>query len=304
LFFNLLLLFLGPPAFGRRYATGLAGLLGPSALCASVWPDGHPFASLGHWRPSPALILPTTLESIFVMDQLILVLESSSRKTSVALIKNGHCWLVEESSLDTGDPAAELTLFVQKILQRAKCKGTDLAAIALSKGPGSYTGLRIAYSTAKGLAFAWQRPLLALDTLAALAYGAKWNQSLPKNSLLICLEDARRGNAYAAIYNSQLEVIKSPFFVSLKELDLTIYQQEHRLYVLGSAAMNYQEMMSQNKIEIDLLPIKAPSARFFEQLAQNAYEKQAFAELAYSEPFYLRAPHLTKPKKNKFFSKQ
>ncbi|EJF52687.1 universal bacterial protein YeaZ [Saprospira grandis DSM 2844] len=236
------------------------------------------------------------------MDQLILVLESSSRKTSVALIKNGLCWLVEESTLDTGDPAAELTLFVQKILTRAKLKGEDLAAIALSKGPGSYTGLRIAYSTAKGLAFAWQLPLLALDTLAALAYGAKWNQSLPKNSLLICLEDARRGNAYAAIYNCQLEIIKSPFFVSLKDLNLSIYQQEYSLYLLGSAARSYQELMPESKLE--LLPLKTASARFFEQLAQNAYEKQEFAELAYSEPFYLRAPQLTKPKKNKFFSKK
>jgi len=238
------------------------------------------------------------------MDQLILVLESSSRKTSVALIKNGHCWLVEESTVDAGDPAAELTLFVQKILQRAQIKGGQLAAIAVSKGPGSYTGLRIAYSTAKGLAFAWQCPLLALDTLAALAYGAKWNQELPANSLLVCLEDARRGNAYAAIYNSALETIKSPFFVSLKDLDLGEYKQKHQIYLLGSAAEAYQKMESQSDNDFNILPLREPSARFFEQLAQKEYKQAVFVDLAYSEPFYLRAPHLTKPKKNKFFSQK
>ncbi|WCL82451.1 tRNA (adenosine(37)-N6)-threonylcarbamoyltransferase complex dimerization subunit type 1 TsaB [Saprospira sp. CCB-QB6] len=238
------------------------------------------------------------------MDQLILVLESSSRKTSVALIKNGHCWLVEESTGNTGDPAAELTLFVQKILQHAQIKGSQLTAIGVSKGPGSYTGLRIAYSTAKGLAFAWQCPLLALDTLAALAYGAKWNQELPANSLLVCLEDARRGNAYAAIYNLALEPVKSPFFVSLKDLDLEGYKEEQQIYLLGSAAAAYQELTSQNGNNFNMLPLTEPSARFFEQLAQKEYEQALFADLAYSEPFYLRAPHLTKPKKNKFFSQK
>src|ERR1700736_6573746 len=135
---------------------------------------------------------------------LILQIETATTSCSVALARDGNVLGFKEVN-ERGIHAELITLFVEELIKRAKLQYTDIDAVAVSCGPGSYTGLRIGISTAKGLCFALDRPLIAIETLDAMASGLiNMNEYREKDNLLLCpMIDARRMEVYTALFTTR-----------------------------------------------------------------------------------------------------
>ncbi len=118
---------------------------------------------------------------------MILCIETSTAVCSVALVNNGNVIALRES-LDGQNHAEKITIFIDEVMKEANLSYKDLDAVATSMGPGSYTGLRIGVSTAKGLCYAMEKPLIAIDTLAAMAYGFKGQQSIANSQQPSCAQ--------------------------------------------------------------------------------------------------------------------
>ena len=220
----------------------------------------------------------------------ILIIESSTEICSVALTKDGK--LIDMIESEAGQNHARLiTVFAEDLLKRNNIQPGELSAVAVSKGPGSYTGLRIGVSTAKGFCFANGIPLIAVGTLEAMAKHVVLNQSsyhLPENpSLLYCpMIDARRMEVYAAFYNGQ-GVLQREISADIITPDSYAEQLEnHPVYFFGNGADKCKSTLTH------------PNARFIDQLvplAENmiafgvkAFTEKRFADTAYFEPFYLK----------------
>lgn len=230
---------------------------------------------------------------------IILNLETTSKSCSVCLSKDGWAWVVQEDHTANGH-AELLTLFIQKVLDRAKIDWSAVDAIAISKGPGSYTGLRIGTSTAKGICYALQKPLIAVDTLQSLAWATQQYYQKEK-AALVTLIDARRMDAYAAIFDHKLQAIQAPYFCTLTTdsfLEHLQKSQIDKLYIAGDACPKYEELLGKLP-NVVYSPIKSVSARYLAALAEQQFQEKKFEDIAYFEPFYLKMPHITKPSKKK-----
>ena len=170
----------------------------------------------------------------------------------------------------------------------------DLAAIAVSIGPGSYTSLRVGLSTAKGLAYALKKPLITLDTLAITAAGALALANT-SNALLFPMIDARRMEVYGAQYDVQLNQIKPPKAIIMEEHTLDGLSNSYDQVILcGNGTPKLRNLYSHPVVYF------GPDhnhARHMHQLALAAWQEQRFAAVAYTEPFYLKTPNITTPKK-------
>lgn len=227
----------------------------------------------------------------------ILSIETTTMTCSVALLKNNSCWILKEEK-DMGDHAQQLTLYIEEVLKQAQLSLADLDAIAVSSGPGSYTGLRIGVSVAKGLCFSLEKPLLAVNTLKSMAYEVLESGKIEEKDIIVSLQDARRMDAFAAIYDAQLNEIEAAHFLTLEEDSFQQFQQKGgRIWICGNAASK----MPRNKENLLLTEVHGPSARYMEALASKKWAEQSFEDLAYFEPFYLKPPNISKPNKNKYF---
>lgn len=230
------------------------------------------------------------------MSTKILIIETTTKSCSVCLSKDGAPWIVREIQ-DQAGHAEKLTLFIQEIMDTAAMQLQELDAIAVSQGPGSYTGLRIGISTAKGLCYALNKPLLAIDSLQALAWGAaQWSNSA--KAAYIALMDARRMDAYVGIYNNTMDCLKKPYFATLEATSFDFLLEKEgieQLVLVGDATAKYQPVIT-DRAEVVFSPILLPSSKYLAALAQKAYEKEDFVDVAYFEPFYLKMPNITKPK--------
>ena len=229
------------------------------------------------------------------MDTLILNIETSTKSCSVCLSKNGNPWVIKESYTAAGH-AANLTLYVAAVMRTAQRSLADLDAIAVSQGPGSYTGLRIGVSVAKGLAFSLDKPLVAIDTLQALAAGQQQRYT-GSDTLFVSMIDARRMDAYVGVYGHNLAVLRAPYFCTLSQeaFDMMLAQEAASQYLIaGDALPKYTSAFKYNQAsEYQLVH---PSAKYMAGLSQAKFEQQEFVDVAYFEPFYLKAPNITKPK--------
>ena len=154
-------------------------------------------------------------------DQLILLLETATSSCSVALSENGKIIAVREAK-ERHIHASHITLFIEELMIQTGKKYSDLKAVAVSKGPGSYTGLRIGVSTAKGLCYALDIPLLGIDTLEAMASGLLSKMEVQQSDLLIPMIDARRMEVYTGIFQKDLKVIEP---VNAKIVDASSFDQ-------------------------------------------------------------------------------
>lgn len=227
---------------------------------------------------------------------LILQLETSTISCSVALSLNGQI-LASKEIAERNAHATHLTLFIEEVLADGQKALADLDAIAVSMGPGSYTGLRIGVSTAKGLCFALDIPLIAINTLQAMAAGCARLQS--DRSLLFCpMIDARRMEVYTAVYNYELKEIIS---VSAKIIDEGSFKdilQTQRLVFFGDGAMKCEEAISHNDNSI-FLSDYLNSAKDMTELAFQKFKQNQFEDVAYFEPYYLKDFLITQPKSSK-----
>ncbi len=224
---------------------------------------------------------------------LILNIETATDVCSVGLSRDGLP-IVRKDASGTFQHASQITLLVQACANAADVRLNDLDAVAVSAGPGSYTGLRVGTSTAKGICYALDKPLLAIPTLQALAHSAHLQQQ--KDALYLPMIDARRMEVYTAIFDADNRALTE---TEAKIIDETAFSkwrdQGKRIYFLGDGAEKCRAVLSHAYFEY--LPVLC-SADHLAALAEEAFQHQQFVDVAYYSPFYLKPPNITKSKKN------
>ncbi|MDW7695115.1 tRNA (adenosine(37)-N6)-threonylcarbamoyltransferase complex dimerization subunit type 1 TsaB [Flammeovirgaceae bacterium SG7u.111] len=225
---------------------------------------------------------------------MILSIETSTPVCSVALHEKGE--LVSYMELRVGQShSGQLTMMVDNILERAAVSYEKIEAVAVSEGPGSYTGLRIGVSTAKGICYANELPLLNVGTLDSMALAMGKNAG--EEEVVCPMLDARRMEVYCAIYQNR-KLLKG---VEAKVIDEESFSDlyKHKKLLLGGPGSEKCKgvLISSNIAFIDGV---GPSAKEIGELAWEKYQNQDFADLAYFEPFYLKAFLAKKPSKKPF----
>jgi tRNA threonylcarbamoyladenosine biosynthesis protein TsaB len=219
----------------------------------------------------------------------ILNIETATKNCSVSISKDGETVLCKEIAELGYSHAEKLHVFIEELLVETNLKYTDLNAIAVSQGPGSYTGLRIGISAAKGLCYALDIPLIALDTLAILAA-----QVHIEEGLIIPMIDARRMEVYSAVFDAhhqkvietQAEIITEDSFKDYKE----------HLYIIGDSTEKCKTVLTDSNF-IFKDEIIFPSSKEMSFLSFEKYNKKDFVNVAYFEPLYLKDFIATTPKK-------
>jgi tRNA threonylcarbamoyladenosine biosynthesis protein TsaB len=210
----------------------------------------------------------------------ILCIETATTNCSVAIAHNGKTLAVKEDYNGSYSHAEKLHLFIQEILGENNLKLSNLDAVAISTGPGSYTGLRIGVSAAKGLCFSLDIPLISVPTLTALA-----NQ-VEQPGIVIPMLDARRMEVYAAVFNSGKEQILKTFAIILEPDSFREYLERDRVYFIGNGVEKFQKICQHPNA--NFIENKLPSAREMVEIAVSKYKISDFEDVAYFEPYYLK----------------
>jgi tRNA threonylcarbamoyladenosine biosynthesis protein TsaB len=220
---------------------------------------------------------------------IILHLETATKVCSVALSKNGEKIGLIEMEEEGYSHGENLTLFIQRLVKESGLEMRDLNAVSVASGPGSYTGLRIGAATAKGLCYALDIPLIAIDALTCLCELAR-----PKypNQNLCALIDARRMEVFGLIQDENGETIKQ---ISADILDESSYAVFEPFVYFGDGAGKLEEIWSERNLTIDTAIKSSASGQI--RLAHEKFQQQAFEDVAYWEPFYLKDFMVQKPKK-------
>jgi tRNA threonylcarbamoyladenosine biosynthesis protein TsaB len=214
----------------------------------------------------------------------ILNIESTSTVCSVALSSENFILGVKELSGSLSH-AENLHLFIQQVLESSNIKAQQLNAIAISKGPGSYTGLRIGSSTAKGLAFALKIPLIAVDTLQAMS--SQCVDRGTEDSLLCPLIDARRMEVYTAAYDQHLNEVVPVNALIVDEAGKEIFNRGRELFFFGNGMPKCKEILRALP-NANFIEGIEPSASLMAGLSYQKYLDKTFEDTAYFEPFYLK----------------
>ena len=220
---------------------------------------------------------------------LILCIETGTDICSVGIARDGELMSLRES--DQGrDHAKQVAVFVDELLRETGVKPDELDAVAVGMGPGSYTGLRIGVSFAKGLCYGLNIPLLAVGSLEALTdvaikdYEAGIIQVEGWDEAFLCpMVDARRMEVYTQIFNSRCEAQSEVSAEIITEDSFSQWRAKGNLVIFGNGAAKCQEMLP-DAIYIDV----APSARGLTRIAHQLFEAGKTVDIAYFEPFYLK----------------
>ena len=231
---------------------------------------------------------------------VILIIESSTEVCSVALSVDGLLTDVKESK-EGQNHARLVTVFAEELLSRNNIKPDKLSAVAVSKGPGSYTGLRIGVSTAKGICFARHIPLIAIGTLEAMTQHVIQNRKLynipeDKPALFCPMIDARRMEVFSMLYTEDGSVLKPITAEIIDEAFLSEELIKNHVVFFGNGSEKCKKTL-QSPNALFISDIDA-SAKFMCQLAWELYNKNKFEDVAYFEPFYLKDFVATVSKKN------
>ncbi|MDR1666645.1 MAG: tRNA (adenosine(37)-N6)-threonylcarbamoyltransferase complex dimerization subunit type 1 TsaB [Bacteroidales bacterium] len=229
---------------------------------------------------------------------LILQVETSVARCSVSLSRNEACIAFIEGS-EERNHAAMLVPLIDRVLKGAHVGVSQLAAVAVGIGPGSYTGLRIGMSTAKGLCYGAGIPLIAVPTLRAMADGLLLQASLMAYDALICpMIDARRMEVYTALFDREKNVVKDTCAEVINEHSFDKWLEHHPVYFIGSGADKCKPLLTHPHAIFP--PSYSYSARYMINDAWEAFQNVRFEDVAYSEPFYLKDFIAGKPVKNVF----
>lgn len=215
------------------------------------------------------------------MSSLILNIETSTTNCSVALSEEGKTLVLKED-YDTGYSHAErLHVYIDTVLKTANVSMNAIDAVAISKGPGSYTGLRIGVSAAKGLCFAQDKPLIAISTLKALAH-----QVDAQNGLIVPMLDARRLEVFSAIFDANYNLVRE---IQAQILDEDAFKEDletGKVHFIGNGVEKTKTLIQHpNAVFIDG---KLPSADTMGKLAHHKFINKDFEDVAYFEPYYLK----------------
>jgi len=222
---------------------------------------------------------------------LILNIETSTVNCSVSLSSGGETLVIKEQA-DQGYSHGEmLHVFIEEVINKSGFSKHQLDAIAVSKGPGSYTGLRIGVSAAKGLCYALDKPLISIPTLEALAH-----QVRVEKGAIISLLDARRLEVYSAIFSHDHQLIRK---VKAEVLTPDLYRDyipEHgQLHIVGNAIDKTKELLDIPEEKVRYIS-GLPSSREMGSIAEAKYQKSDMEDVAYFEPYYLKDFIAIKPK--------
>lgn len=219
---------------------------------------------------------------------MILCLETATPVCSVAL-NDGCCTIALRETERQNAHSEKITNFIREVMEVAKIDYKQLDAVAVSQGPGSYTGLRIGVSTAKGICYAADLPLMAIDTLEAMANGMKMKlgSQIADNDLLIPMIDARRMEVYTSVFDAQLNRINDTAALVIDEHSFEDLCCDHHLWLFGDGAPKLSKLF-ENHPNISIVEGFRPSAAYMLPLAEKALREQKFVDVAYFEPFYLK----------------
>ena len=240
----------------------------------------------------------------------VILIETATAVCSVALSKNGRS-VFEKASFDGPSHASLLGVFVDEVVQKAKAEGISIDAVAVSSGPGSYTGLRIGVSMAKGLCFGYGVPLVSIPTLKilalkaingliadALADDALADDALADDALFCPMIDARRMEVYTALYDSSLRIVQDTKAEIVTEESYAQLLEKRRIYFAGNGAPKCKSVIHSPQAVFldDMYPLASDMAA----LAERALKEKQFENVAYFEPFYLKDFIATTPKNTVF----
>lgn len=214
----------------------------------------------------------------------ILCIETATEICSVAIAKNGETIALVEDT-QGNNHASQLHILVAKALEQSNLQFSDLQAVAVSKGPGSYTGLRVGVSAAKGYCYALQIPLIAINTLQSLADGF-W-QNNPNYPGLVCpMIDARRMEVYCSLFNKTLHEVLPTQAKIIDEESFIEQLSQNQITFIGNGAAKCQNTITsvQAKFEVSV----RCNASYLSQLAHDAFTQNIFEDVAYFEPYYLK----------------
>ena len=216
---------------------------------------------------------------------LILHLETSTKICSVALSLDGNI-LFSKADLNGPSHAVQLGLFVDEALKVAEEKGMKLDAVAVSSGPGSYTGLRIGVSMAKGVCYGAGAKAIAIPTLDLLADQVRRSIVLPEDALICPMLDARRMEVYTALYDAKGNCLEPVDALIIDENSFAEKLQNHPVWFVGDGAEKCQtHIKSVNAhFEVNVFPL----AEAMINLAEKSFRENKFEDVAYFEPFYLK----------------
>ena len=232
---------------------------------------------------------------------MIICLETATNICSVALCDSAGVVSLRESS-DIKSHASVLTVFIEEVLKEKGLRAHDLEAIAVSKGPGSYTGLRIGVSVAKGIAYAASIPLIGIETTLSMFWGIAGNPDNQKkyesNSLYCPMLDARRMEVYYAIYDAKGNILKGISAEIISEATFSNIPDSQKIIIFGDGAAKCKELIKGTNIffanEFRI------SASYMHIPVYQAFKSHDFEDVAYFEPFYLKDFITSKPRKNLF----
>lgn len=220
---------------------------------------------------------------------IILSLETATTNCSVSLSKDGKTIALKQDSRNGYSHAEKLHVFIDDVLKEANVNRSEIDAIAISKGPGSYTGLRIGVSAAKGLAFALDKPVISIPTLTILAKQVK----IEKGTIIAML-DARRMEVYSAIFDANYNQLRDTQAQILDETSFSAYLEKGKVYFIGSGVEKTKQLIDHpNAIYIE---DELPSANEMGDLAYEKYKISDIEDVAYFEPYYLKDFVALKPK--------
>ena len=228
------------------------------------------------------------------MTTIILHIEASTEICSVALSQDGHVFF-ERVNRDDRSHAKVIAPFVEEALQTADSQGAKINAVALSCGPGSYTSLRIASSTAKGVCYGRDIPLIAIPTTAIMCVPVLFRDDIPEDALLCPMIDARRTEVYATVYDRALGVVKETHAEVVTPESFKEQLDAHPVYFFGNGAAKCKEIITHPNAHF-LDEHRNPLAKNMMPLAERAWFDERFEDIAYFEPFYLKNFVATKPK--------
>ena len=223
----------------------------------------------------------------------ILQLETATPVCAVALSINGKTVATKEETAQNIH-ASKLTLFINDVMEQAGISFNELDAVAVSKGPGSYTGLRIGVSTAKGLCFALDKPLIGINTLSMM--GAGFLAEYPNYKGLVCpMIDARRMEVFTAIFDADLTEVEATNAKIVDETSFLDLLNENEVTFIGNGAEKCSALIQHNNAKFITTNFNAASN--MTSLANAAFMSKEFEDVAYFEPFYLKDFVFTVPKK-------
>ncbi len=217
---------------------------------------------------------------------LLLLIETATTSCSVALAQQGQILAIKELN-ERNIHAEVITVFIEELFNTTGKTYNDLDAVAVSSGPGSYTGLRIGVSTAKGLCFALDKPLIAVETMQSMADGMAAKLSGNSAALLCPMIDARRMEVYTALFDAQGNYIRPTSAEIIDKHSFADILADHHVMFFGDGAEKCRDLLGRYaNAQFDTGFVN--SAAHLAATAQKKFEAAEFEDVAYFEPFYLK----------------